>query len=304
MIACEQQSLRAPDGVDLGWWRVAHSTRLAARPRHLLLTHGTFSDRRVCMSLARAWAAQGHVAWILEWRGHGSSEPVADAYDMETVAQHDIPAALGALQAHVPPGQLCAAAHSGGGLALTMALLRQPELGNLVQRMALFACQASDAARTPLRFARLAMAASLTRVYGRIPARPLRLGVQDEPHAMMAPWFRWNLRRRFVGRDGFDYAALQPGLRLPVMAVAGQADRIVAPAEACRRFWQRFGGHEDGEFLLCGQSTGYAHAYGHASVMHSPYAAREVLPRVIAWLLEGETAQPVPDVERAEAQTA
>lgn len=304
MIACEQQPLRARDGVSLGWWRVAHGVHQAAQPRHLLLTHGMFSDRRVCMSLARAWARQGHVAWILEWRGHGNSESVADAFDMETVAEQDIPAALAALRTQVAPGQLCAAAHSGGGLALTMALLRQPELGELLQRMALFACQASGAAGTPWRFARLALAAGVARAYGRIPARPLRLGVQDEPHAMMASWFRWNLRRRFVGRDGFDYAALQRDMELPVMAVAGQQDRLVAPPEACRRFWQRFGGHAEGEFLLCGPSTGYAHAYGHASIMHSPHAAREVLPRVIAWLLEDEAGQAAADVERAAAQAA
>ena len=94
MIACEQQPLRARDGVSLGWWRVAHGVHQAAQPRHLLLTHGMFSDRRVCMSLARAWARQGHVAWILEWRGHGNSESVADAFD--------IPAGMEALLSSAP----------------------------------------------------------------------------------------------------------------------------------------------------------------------------------------------------------
>ena len=121
MIVCDPLPLRAPDGVGLGWWRVMDAEQRAAEPRHLLLTHGTFSDRRVCMTLARAWARQGHVAWILEWRGHGSSDRVSGPYDMETVALCDIPAALQDLQARHSDAPLCAATHSGGGLALTMA---------------------------------------------------------------------------------------------------------------------------------------------------------------------------------------
>ncbi len=286
MIVCEPLPLRASDGVGLGWWRVMDAEQRAAEPRHLLLTHGTFSDRRVCMTLARAWARQGHLAWILEWRGHGSSDRVSGPYDMETVALCDIPAALRDLQARHPGAPLCAATHSGGGLALTMALLRQPAWCAHLQRMALFACQACDAGHTPWRRARLAGAAALTRLAGRIPARPLRLGVQDESHAMMAPWFRWNLSQAFLGADGFDYGLHQQRIAIPVMAVAGQADRFIAPPGACHRFWRRFGGHAEGEFAVCGPATGYGHAYGHASIMHSPQAAREVLPRVIDWLLK------------------
>ena len=286
MIACEQQPLRARDGVALGWWRVTDARQIAAEPRHLLLTHGTFSDRRVCMTLARAWAAQGHVAWILEWRGHGSSERVSEPYDMETVAERDVPAALDELRARFPGAPLCVATHSGGGLALTMALLRDPALTTPLHRLALFACQACDAADTPWRWTRVALAAAMTRLYGRIPARPLRLGVQDESSAMMAPWFQWNLKRSFVGRDGLDYGAHQKNIVLPIMAVAGQADHFIAPASACHRFWGRFSAHAEREFLTCGPSTGYGHAYGHASIMHSPQAAREVLPKVMAWLLK------------------
>ncbi|HOB66199.1 alpha/beta fold hydrolase [Ottowia sp.] len=265
---------------------MADEAQRAAEPRHLLLTHGTFSDRRVCMTMARAWAEQGHVAWILEWRGHGRSDRVAEPYDMETVAERDVPAALHELQRLAPLAPLCVATHSGGGLALTMALLRQPGLASRLHKVALFACQACDAAGTPWRVARLAAAAAITRVYGRIPARPLRLGVQDESHAMMGPWFRWNLTRSFRGRDGFDYGARQRDIVVPVMAIAAQADHFIAPAGACHRFWSRFGAPAQGQFLVCGPSTGYAQAYGHATIMHSPQAAQEVLPGVIAWLLQ------------------
>ncbi len=283
---CEPHALTALDGTPLGWWRVAKEAAMRPQAMHLLLTHGTFSDRRVCMTMARAWAEQGHIAWVLEWRGHGHSAKPPQIYDMETVAEQDVMAALQALSRHVPAGRLCAATHSGGGLALTMALLRQPRYQSLFHRMALFACQACDAGGSPWRHARLRLAAWLTRWHGRIPARLLRLGIHDESHAMMAPWFRWNLDGAFLGHDGFDYAAHQSSMHIPVMAIAGAADHFIAPPHACQRHWERYGAHPDSRWLLCGTGTGFSRDHGHASVMHSSAAQSEVMPRVMAWLLE------------------
>jgi predicted alpha/beta hydrolase len=275
------------DGTALGWWRVVDARALRREPQHLLLTHGTFSDRRICMPLARAWAQQGHVAWVLEWRGHGSSARPVQPFDMETVAMLDMVAALQALSQWVVPHKLCAATHSGGGLVLTMSLLRQPQYQALLSRMALFACQACDAADGWWRRARLQVLSSLTRVYGRIPGRPLRLGVHDESHAMMAPWFRWNLQREFIGSDGFDYGRHQQSLGIPVMAISGTADRLIAPPLACQRHWQRYGAQPDPDsvWLRCGRSDGFSRDHSHASVMHSAAAQAEILPRVSAWLL-------------------
>lgn len=284
---CDQHTLSALDGTPLGWWRVASDARRVDQPAHLFMTHGAFSDRRVCMTMARAWANLGHVAWVLEWRGHGSSGVPASDCDMETVAQQDVVAALEWLRAHVPEGRLCAATHSGGGLALTMALLRRPDLQSLFHRLAVFACQSSDAGGHWWRHARLRVFYGLTRLYGRIPARRLRLGLHDESCAMMAPWFRWNLEQVFVGRDGFDYQAHQPRLQMPVMAIAATADGFIAPPDACWRYWRRFAHHPESAWLLCGRATGFVRDHDHASVMHSSAAEAEVLPRVISWLLAG-----------------
>jgi predicted alpha/beta hydrolase len=284
---CLPQTLRALDGTPLGWWRVDNDRCRVDQPMHLFLTHGAFSDRRVCLGMARAWADEGHVAWVLEWRGHGHSGVPAAPYDMETVAELDVVAALEVLRHQVPPGRLCAATHSGGGLVLTMALLRQPQYQPLFHRMALFACQSSDAGVYAWRHMRLQVFFGLTRLYGRIPARVLRLGRHDESCTMMAPWFRWNLERVFLGRDGFDYKAHQKRLEIPVMAVAGAADRFIAPSDACLRYWRRFGRNPNSAWLLCGTNTGFSRDHGHASVMHSSAAQAEVVPLVTRWLLTG-----------------
>lgn len=283
MIAITQEPLRSHDGLSLGWWRVQSTARRAAAPRHCLLTHGTFSDRRVCLDAARAWAERGHVAWVMEWRGHGGSQGPSEPWDFETVALKDVDAALVRLRELAAPGTLRAMTHSGGGLALVMAMLRNPERQALLGRMALFACQACDVGRDPWRNTGLRCASALSRVSGGIRARRLRLGVQDETHATMAPWFRWNITGRFDGRDGFDYGARLGEIAVPVMAVAGARDRFIAPADACERFLRRFGSLEN-DFILCGRATGFERDHTHASVIHSTEARTKVIPRVVGWL--------------------
>ncbi len=237
--------------------------------------------------MAEAWARSGHVAWIMEWRGHGSSSTPEAGYTMEDVALLDVDAALHALSGIVPPGQLRVATHSGGGLAVTMALARRPERQALIARMALFCCQANDAAHTMIRRLGLSLALRLTQWHGHIPGRPLRLGACDESHHMMQQWFHWNITGRFLGADGFDYGQAQHVMQMPVMALAGSKDRWIAPPGACMQFWQRFANAaQSGQFVCCGIDHGHQQEHNHVSPMHSAAARSEILPSVVKWLAQ------------------
>ncbi|MFN9726261.1 alpha/beta hydrolase [Acidovorax sp.] len=83
------------DGTRLALWRVRDD---AANPpvgtSDVFLTHGTFSDKRICLGMAKHLASLGCCCWILEWRGHGSSGASATAFNFDTVAQCDVMAAL------------------------------------------------------------------------------------------------------------------------------------------------------------------------------------------------------------------
>jgi pimeloyl-ACP methyl ester carboxylesterase len=286
-----EQLIQLPtaDGLRVALWKLLADRTVAAttEQRHVLLTHGTFSDRRVCASFARYLASHGHTCWILEWRGHGASQRDDRPFDLETIALFDLKATLEYLleQERVP--RLECATHSGGGIALTMCLARhtglRPHIGNVV----LFACQACHAGFSPWRRLALRAAKQASGLLGRIPGRRLRIGIQDESYFTMEPWFDWNIGGRFHGRDGFDYLEHMAGLALPVLAIVGAADRFIAPLPACRRYLAAFD-HAGSRELLCAATNGFSRDFGHADVLHSSTASNEIWPRARHWLECGQ----------------
>ncbi|BBF87631.1 esterase/lipase/thioesterase family protein [Aquitalea magnusonii] len=246
------------------------------------MTHGTFSDKRICLGLAHYLAKRGATCWLMEWRGHGSSPPAVEQFDFETIALYDVPAVLHYLQQREKVVSLHAVTHSGGGLALLMCLLRQPQWQPLFGKLVLFACQACHAAPSPSRRLLLRSARLLSSCLGRVPGKRLGIGVQDEPFYLMSQWFDWNLAGRFVGQDGFDYLPALAHLPHPVLAVCADHDPFIAPPAACRRFFQALSGPQH-RYLLAGQG-GIAQGYRHGSIMLSRRAALEIWPRVANWL--------------------
>jgi predicted alpha/beta hydrolase len=64
--------------------------------------------------------------------------------------------------------------------------------------------------------------------------RKLNGGPREESARLMRQWCHWNLRRSFVGKDGMDYPSSLAQVRIPVLALAGSADRVIAPWRAAK----------------------------------------------------------------------
>ena len=271
------------DKAQISLWKVTGSNpAISSTATHIFMTHGTFSDKRICLGLAHYLAGRGAICWVMEWRGHGSSPLAGDAFDFETIALYDVPAVLHYLRQHEKVVTLHCVTHSGGGLALLMCLLRQPQMWPLIGKLVLFACQACHAAPSLSRHLLMRLARHLSAGLGRVPGKCLGIGVQDESFYLMSQWFDWNLAGRFVGRDGFDYLPALAHLPFPVLAVCADQDRFIAPPAACRRFFQALSGSHH-RYLLAGQG-GIAPGYRHGSIMLSRRAAQEIWPRVANWL--------------------
>lgn len=288
VIAEHLIALPTKDGIHVALWKVHADpvVEAAAGQRHVLLTHGTFSDKRVCAGFARYLAGHGYTCWIMEWRGHGASQRDERPFDLETVALFDLKAALEYLLEAERIPRLDCATHSGGGIVLTMCLTRYPPLRERIGNVALFACQACHAGLSPLRRLALRAARRASGLLGRVPGRRLGIGIQDESCATMKPWFDWNITGRFHGRDGFDYLEHMPRLSLPVLSVIGAGDGFIAPPRACRRYLAAFD-HGGSRELLCAATEGFSRDFGHADVLHSSAASREIWPRARHWLEHG-----------------
>ena len=72
-------------------------------------------------------------------------------------------------------------------------------------------------------------------------------------------------------------------VRIPVLALAGSADRLIAPWRGCEALARAFGG-PDVEFLLCSKAAGFAEDYSHSRLLMSGNAQSDVFPWIAQWI--------------------
>jgi oxygen-independent coproporphyrinogen-3 oxidase len=107
-----------------------------------------------------------------------------------------------------------------------------------------------------------------------------------ESGQLMRQWCQWNLQRRFVGHDGMDYLQALSQVRIPVLALAGAGDRLIAPWQGCEALARAFGG-PDVELSLCGKATGFVEDYSHSRLLMAGNARSGVFPRIAQWIRQG-----------------
>jgi predicted alpha/beta hydrolase len=91
----------------------------------------------------------------------------------------------------------------------------------------------------------MAAMTAVSRRVGRFPARALRLGSDDEPLAYFEDFDRYVRTGRWTSRGGDDYLASLSRVRVPVLQVVSEGDRIECVAESGVRFIALCGGpHE------------------------------------------------------------
>jgi oxygen-independent coproporphyrinogen-3 oxidase len=268
------------DGIALSLTRVVEAEGVGAP---VILTHGTFSNAGICARLAGYLAGHGFDCWVLELRGHGASQRAVPTPSFEAFGLLDVPAALEAVRAHTGR-PLLLVGHSGGGLAFLMHLVRQPSARADVRGVVLIGSQATEACATWSGRLLVAFGRLTDLTLGYTPGRALGLGPEDEPGGVLSEWYRWNRSQRWTGHDGFDYLAALANLSVPALCIAGAGDRFIAPPAGCRRLYDALGG-VDKAWLLAARSEGFSEDFGHARLIASRPAQREIWPRVRDWLI-------------------
>jgi oxygen-independent coproporphyrinogen-3 oxidase len=276
----ERHRVLAEDGVALSLTRVVGDD---GRGLPVVLTHGTFSNAGICARLAGYLAGHGFDCWILELRGHGASQRAVPAPSFEAFGRLDVPAALEAVRAHTAQ-PVFLVGHSGGGLAFLMHLVRQPSARTDVRGVVLLGSQATEACATWRGRLFVAFGRLTDVTLGYTPGRALGLGPEDEPGGVLTEWYRWNRTRRWTGQDGVDYLTELGDLSVPALCVAGAGDRFIAPPAGCRRLYDALGS-ADKAWFLAARSEGFSEDFGHARLIASRAAQREIWPRVRDWLV-------------------
>lgn len=290
-IASAPVTARTADGVELALFHVAPGGA-AVPPHHappLLLVHGTFSNRTYFLGtkdagLAHDLARRGFDAWVAELRGHGRSGAAGrrNSWHFEDWIRYDAPALVSAVLEATGRDRVIWIGHSAGGAVGVAWLARRQEPAPSVAALVL----AGTPAPTGLDLAQYPMAAAVlavTALTGRFPARILGLGPEDEHAGIMRQWMRWNLRRRWQSNDGTDYLAGCSQVTIPLLALAGGGDWLIAPPDLCRDLVDALGSR-DKTFVTCGRAEGFAADLDHAGLLASAAARREVWPLIGDWL--------------------
>lgn len=271
--------VQTPDGVQLALYKVSGNDGPA-----VILTHGTFSNHRSCVGLAQKLAADGFAPWIFDWRGHGKSQSPATPATLDDVANYDIPAVLHAVQQFHRQDKVFLLGHSGGGLAMSMWMARNPELANKqVHGLVLMAAQATCAAQTLKHRVLISLIDILIKSTRSAPGHLFKIGPEPESSALMRQWCRWNLTQKFSGPDGFDYLQHLREVTVPVLALAGAGDQFIAPLNGCLELAEAFGGQKV-QFQQCGRASGYSEDYTHDRLILSKTASVQIWPMISAWL--------------------
>lgn len=275
--------ITAADGVSLALHCIPADVPASATVE-VILTHGTFSNARLCFALAGYLASIGFRCWVLDWRGHGESGEAPRKTTFDSVAQLDVPAALQAVLERVGPNPIFWLGHSGGGLVGAIWAARNVDLAHTRLRgLLLLGSQATMAGSRLHNRLLIRLIDFLISAIGLAPGHYVGLGPEPENPEMMRQWCRWNIEGKFSGDDGFDYAAALRRLRIPVLAISGAGDTFIAPPDGCRQLAYAFGG-PDITFHECGIATGFAENYTHDRLILSKPASREIWPMLASWI--------------------
>jgi predicted alpha/beta hydrolase len=285
------QHLTADDGVSIALHRIG--------PRDgtpVILAPGTFSNWSFWLGtrgtgFARLLAEQGFEACVLDFRGHGASQRPAPGqrWSFDDWGRRDLPAAVRAIAGEGRRPLLVG--HSAGGASVLAALAGDADVRAAVP--------AAIVAATPLPWLQRWQRAGAwgmrfaSKRLSSFPARLLRLGPEDELPGVMEQWLDWNIRGRWTGDDGTDYAVAFRQPLVPLLFLAGAGDNRFAPPAAVRGLYDLVQS-EGKAFILAGVETGFARDYDHVSLLVSRDARSEIWPLMLAWLRNAGTAAAAP----------
>ena len=284
-----------PTPVETLWVRAADGVRLAVhRVRStgpaVVLFHGVFCNRTVWLGTRGtgfAWflAEAGFDVWVPELRGRGQSD-VPRVWTIADWIEIDLPAIATAVERERPEGTWRWVGHSAGGVVVAAGLGRWSTLRARVRTAVLLGTPSPRRIGLARRLAAATFAA-VARVAPRerVPGRWVQLGPEAESSALVRHWMGWNVARRWVGPDGYDYLASLQNVRCPVLGVAGAVDRLLAPPSSVADLLRFFGGPT--ESWIVGRAYGYTRDYGHADLVVAREARQELWPRLRAWLATG-----------------
>jgi predicted alpha/beta hydrolase len=254
----------------------------------ILLTAGTFSSRLFWLGarrqgFAHRLAEAGFDTWILEPRGHGASERPR-GWTMDDWIRCDAPAAVARVLDVTGRDEFVWVGHSAGGVVGAGFAGSGDPIARRLRGLVLLGAPGPAGLRGPRRLGAWAtLLAGAAAPHARWPGRVLGLGPEREPGRLLRDWMWWNLSGQWRSRTGHDYLHGLGAAVVPVLALAGAGDRLLAPPPAVHDLLSRFGS-SDRRLIVAGRATGFSIDYDHAGLVIGRAAREEIWPEVVGWI--------------------
>jgi len=266
----------------LALWKIYPD--MIEKGKDIFLTHGTFSNRMVCMGISEFLVKRGYTCWILEWRNHGRSSTINETFNFEKIGKEDVEKAFNYLFKKEKIDKIDCVTHSGGGISLVINLIEHRKNIERIKRIVFFACQSFGTGYTSTNHLKLILGKYLSKLLGYVPAQLI-----GRPHnanyTFMKQWYDWNLSKEFKSETGRDYKLEMPEIKIPILSICGYGDTFVAPVFACEEYLSTFK-NPNNRLLACGKVTGFLEDYNHSRLIYSRNAEKEIYPEVLNWIQE------------------
>jgi len=286
MISKSITFLNTTDKEKIALWKISNSEQNSIH--NIFLTHGTFSNKNICLGIANYFAMQGYCCYIMEWRNHGESSSSKNKFNFETIALYDLKTVFTYLFEELKLKSIHCITHSGGGISLCMLLIKYKIYDEKIKSITMFACQVFGASFTIRNKVKILFSKSLTFLIGYIPAKKIKLGPHNESYFTMRQWFDWNIKRNFYSTDKtFDYETNMTNIKTPIYAISAKGDSFIAPSFGCKIFLESFNNPYN-IFKEFSAKNGNLEDYNHSRIIMSRNSAKEIWPSVLKWIEKNE----------------
>ena len=256
---------------------------------HAMMARRTEFDRPRGAGLAAFLAGRGWRAIAFDFRGQGDSGPAVHdggSYSYDDLVVRDLPAVYAFAREQAGRKKpVVVLGHSLGGHAALVA-----QGSGAIAADAIVAIASSlwlrelEPSRLQWAVKRGVIAgfAGVSRALGRFPARALGLGSDDVARAWVEDFARYARTGRWTSADGrVDYLAALGSVRVPVLQVVSDADRLECRPELGARFVERCSGPT--EVIRVARRDDGGRAPGHMALVTSGRLG-SVRARVEAWM--------------------
>jgi len=290
---------------------------------HGISSNARFWDLEPGRSLVRYLNERGYDVWNLDLRGHGEAvhDGAGDrqhaGWTIDDYGNRDLPAAIAYIREQTGAEELAYVGHSMGGMVLAVYLAHTPDppltsavvVGSpldfhdpdllwktlmgaskpVMRTMAFLPTHSLARAMVPMR--RSLVLGTDTLLHN--PANMARRPEARMLTTVVSPLSRGEAEQfglaleggEFVSMDGsIEYRKALGGVGVPMLFIAGRADRIVSP-DRVMGYYEAVGS-EDKRFLLLSRSNGMSADYGHLDMGLGDHVEAEVFAPIEAWLSE------------------